>query len=112
MKKVNVILEGSCKGNEIFHFSRNDYLTQIGCGYPLKPPYISSYTVIDEFNKEEYSFWDGVLGVALWGEFGAVAGIGGKKSKEYLIAVEWKDGEKSLISLDEENYKVFVRSMF
>ena len=73
---------------------------------------ISSYTVIDESNKDQYSFWKGALGVVLLGGFGAVAGVNGKKTKEYLIAIEWKDGEKSLICLDEENYKVFVKSMF
>lgn len=34
------------------------------------------------------------------------------RKKEYLIAIEWKDGEKSLICIDEEYYKVFVKSMF
>lgn len=73
---------------------------------------ISTYTVIDETNKDKYSIWKGALGVALLGGFGAVAGIGGKKKKEYLIAIEWKDGEKSLICLDDDAYKTFVRSMF
>ena len=73
---------------------------------------ISTYTVIDETNKDQYSVWKGALGVALLGGFGAVAGVGGKKSKEYLVAVEWKDGEKSLLSLDEDAYKVLVKSMF
>lgn len=73
---------------------------------------ISAYTVIDETNKDKYSIWKGALGVALLGGFGAVAGIGGKKKKEYLIAIEWKDGEKSLICLDDDAYKVFVKSMF
>lgn len=112
MKKTNVILEGYCKGNELYHFSRDNCLSQIGCGYPLTPRYISSYTIIDESNKDQYSFWKGALGVALFGGFGAVAGVKGKKTKEYLIAIEWKDGEKSLICLDEDAYKVFVQSMF
>lgn len=107
MTNINRFLEGKYKNEKIIN--AGDMLI---CDGGLIPRYISSYTVIDEFNKEEYSFWDGALGVALWGEFGAVAGIGGQKSKEYLIAIEWKDGEKSLIYLDEEYYKVFVRSMF
>lgn len=55
--------------------------------------------------------------MALLGGFGAVAGIGGKKT-EYLIVIEWKDyprdpeGTKSLITIDEKYYKTFVRSMF
>lgn len=103
----NYVIEGKYKNTKIFgnHIS-------VHPPYPLSKFSISSYTVIDEFNKEEYSFWDGALGVALWGEFGAIAGIGGKKSKEYLVAVEWKEGGKSLLSLDEDAYKEFVKNMF
>lgn len=110
MKEINIVLEGANKGNRIYNISRDKCLTQ--SGWSFKPPYISSYTVIDEANKEQYSFWKGALGIALFGGLGAIAGVNGKKKKEYLIAIEWKDGEKSLISLDEEYYKVFVKSNF
>ena len=107
MKNTNIFLEGKYKNKKIIN--SGDMLI---CDGGLTPRYISSYTVIDESNKDQYSFWKGALGVALFGGFGAVAGVNGKKTKEYLIAIEWKDGEKSLICLDEENYKVFVKSMF
>lgn len=85
-------------------------------GSSIKKERIIPYTILDENNKNssEYSFWKGALGVALFGGFGTVVGIGGKNksSKEYLISIEWKSGEKSLILLDDEYYKVFVRSMF
>ena len=38
--------------------------------------------------------------------------MSGKNKKEYLISIEWKDGEKALILIDDEYYKVFVKSMF
>ena len=110
MKEINKVLEGANKGNKIYNISTDKCLSQ--SGWDFKPPYISSYTVIDESNKDQYSFWKGALGVALFGRLGAIAGVNGKKKKEYLIAVEWKDGEKSLISLDDEYYKVFVKSNF
>lgn len=110
MKEINKVLEGANKGNKIYNISTDKCLSQ--SGWDFKPPYISSYTVIDESNKDQYSFWKGALGVALFGGLGVIAGVKGKKKKEYLIAVEWKDGEKSLISLNEEYYKVFVKSNF
>lgn len=110
MREINKVLEGANKGNKIYNISTDKCLSQ--SGWDFKPPYISSYTVIDESNKDQYSFWKGALGVALFGGLGVIAGVKGKKKKEYLIAVEWKDGEKSLISLDEEYYKVFVKSNF
>ena len=108
MRKINVILEGWGKGGIVFQ--HKSYLNSEA--YPLQKPYVTSYTLINENNKSQYSFWKGALGVALLGGVGAVAGIGGKKTSEYLIAVEWKNGEKSLICLDDKFYKVFVQSMF
>lgn len=108
MAKTNVILEGWGKGDSIWQ--HKSYLTTHV--WELHKPYVTSYTLINENNKSQYSFWKGALGVALLGGVGAVAGIGGKKTSEYLIAVEWKNGEKSLICLDDKFYKVFVQSMF
>lgn len=105
----NYVVEGKYKNRKILGGSSLDIDVEL---QPLNKRYISSYTVIDESNKDQYSFWKGALGVALFGGLGAIAGVNGKKKKEYLIAVEWKDGEKSLISLDEEYYKVFVKSNF
>ena len=104
MANINYVLEGNQKIT-----NGGDMLLLDG---GLTKRYISSYTVIDETNKDQYSFWKGALGVALFGSVGAVAGIGGKNKKEYLIAVEWKDGDKSLILINDEYYKVFVKSMF
>lgn len=66
---------------------------------------VISYTVIDETNKDQYSFWKGALGVALFGGLGAVAGVRGKKRTEYLIAINWVYKVKSLICIDDELYK-------
>ena len=114
MANINYILEGKYKDKKITCASilRIPNAEINGSDYPLSKFTISSYTVIDESNKDQYSFWKGALGVALFGGIGAVAGIGGKNRKEYLIAIEWKDGEKSLILINDEYYKVFVKSMF
>lgn len=112
MAKINVVLEGRYK-NSLVCIDKSCIKIH---GDVLKNR-VSSYAVIDETNKDQYSFWKGALGVALLGGFGAVAGIGGKK-KEYLIVIEWNDypkhseGTKSLICIDERYYKTFIRSMF
>lgn len=113
MRKVNIVIEGKYKNGKI-NKGFEDYLTVLGSQNIdfLKKSEVSSYTVIDESNKDQFSFWKGALGVALLGGIGAVAGIGGKKKKEYMVAIEWKDGEKSLTLIDDEYYKVLVKSMF
>lgn len=112
MAQINIVLEGKYKNEKITSTSILKIPNAEIGGYPLSKNTVSSYTVIDETNKDQYSFWKGALGVALFGGFGAVAGIGGRNKKEYLIAIEWKDGEKSLILINDEYYKVLVKSMF
>ncbi|MCM1496703.1 MAG: hypothetical protein NC089_13020, partial [Bacteroides sp.] len=98
MATINIVLEGKYKGEKIKGFSDSLYLPNIDYGYYMTKNHVSSYQVLDEKNpnSSEFSFWKGALGVAVFGAIGAVAGIGGKKSsKEYLISIEWKSGEKS-----------------
>ena len=111
MSDINTIIEGEGKGNKLFNLSRDKCISQ-SIGYDLTSDYITSYTVIDETNKDQYSFWKGALGVALLGGLGAIAGVRGKKRTEYLIAINWKYEDKSLICIDDELYKKFMMAMF
>lgn len=114
MKTVNVVLEGEWKGKEVYYTSQQ---IRIVSGLPIGKDTVDSYVVIDETNKDQYSFWKGALGVALLGGLGAIAGVRGKKRTEYLIAINWKkwtkaEGRKSLICIDDELYKKFMMAMF
>lgn len=107
--KINCVIEGDYKGNKIYNYSKNNYLSQSG-GWPFTKAYISSYTVIDESNKEYYSLGKSLLAVALDVPLGWA--YARNQRTEYLIAIEWKDGDKSLICIDDEYYKIFVASLF
>lgn len=111
MKNINVVLEGDYKGKEIVYSSRANAIAILG-GSNINPANVASYVVIDETNKDQYSFWKGALGVALLGGLGAIAGVRGKKRTEYLIAINWKYEDKSLICIDDELYKKFMMAMF
>lgn len=112
MAKINVVLEGRFKNSDVCIYK--DYIGTPGTKF-IKDT-ISSYQIVDETNKDQYSFLKGALGAALFGSFGAVAGVGGKNKKEYLIIIEWRynglyNDDKSIILLDERYYKVFTNSM-
>lgn len=111
MKTVNVVLEGEWKGKEVFYSSSSKKIFVVG-GRSVQKDTVASYVVIDETNKDQYSFWKGALGVALLGGLGAIAGVRGKKRTEYLIAINWKYEDKSLICIDDELYKKFMMAMF
>lgn len=86
MAAKNIVLEGKFKGEKIYKSSY--YADGLGIkNWSIGKTSVISYTVIDETNKDQYSLWKGALGVALLGGFGAVAGIHGKKRKEYLISI-------------------------
>lgn len=77
--KINIVLEGKFKDKKIINSSYTQGL-DIGI-WSTEKSNISSYTIIDETNKDQYSFWKGALGITLLGGVGAVAGIGGKKKR-------------------------------
>ena len=116
MPTINYVVEGKLKGRKISGGTLTIY-DSLGRDHVINKRFVVSYEVIDETKKEKYSMWKGALGVAFLGGIGAVAGIKGNKKKEYLIAIEWvnnqwEDGGKSLILLDENLYKTFIKQMF
>ena len=54
----------------------------------------------------------GAAGAALLGGVGILAGLTAKTKGVYTVVILWKDGEKSLIEIDEKLYKVLVKGMF
>lgn len=114
MKDVNVVLEGREKGLRVRYFSGTGYgfIMAVKGGWPYTKEYIKNYTILDETTKEEFSVVDGIMGQMFFGDMGFLAGSNGIQTKEYLVAVEWKDGEKSLVCFDHDLYKRFMRAMF
>ena len=76
---------------------------------------IESYEVItDEHRKSAASgVGRGLVGGALLGPVGMLAGAMSAKSKGiYQIAIQFKDGKKSLIEVDDKIYKALVKACF
>ena len=53
-----------------------------------------------------------MAGVALLGGVGILAGLSAKNKGIFTIAIQWKDGKKSLIEIDDKLYKKFINEMF
>ncbi len=102
MSGINSVLKGKYEGEPLSAYSSNLYLPYIDHNYPLTTHTISSYTVMDTFNKTQT-----VCENALFSGSYIVV-----NKKEYLISLEWKDGGKSLILINDKYYKIFVSSMF
>jgi hypothetical protein len=110
-KAQNKVLKGKFINCRVY--SNGDCLVCEG-GKPIRKHYAESYEVITEENMKSGSsaILRGAAGAALLGGIGILAGLTAKNKGIYLVAIFWKDGERSLIEIDEKLYKVLVKSMF
>ena len=82
---------------------------------PLKKQTVESYELVtDELQKSAASGrGSGLIGGALLGPVGMLAGGLSAKSKGiYTVAIQFKDGTKSLIEVNDKLYKAIVKSCF
>ena len=76
---------------------------------------VESYEVItDEHRKSAASgIARGLVGGALLGPVGMLAGSLSAKTKGvYQIAIQFKDGQRSLIEIDDKIYKALIKACF
>lgn len=100
------IILGMGKPSLVVGFGKNYYLTK---------EVVESYELItDEHRKSASSgVARGLVGGALLGPVGLLAGGLSAKSKGiYQIAIQFKDGKKSLVEVNDKIYKAIVSSLF
>lgn len=75
---------------------------------------IESYEVVSEENygMAGSAVARGAVGAALLGPVGIAAAASAKKKGLTMIAVQFKDGKRSLLELDQDYIKQFTRVMF
>jgi hypothetical protein len=88
-------------------------LANVG-GIPITKQTVSDYELItDEHRKSAASgIARGLVGGALLGPVGLLAGLSAKSKGTYTLAIAWSDGKKSLIEVDDKIYKAILRTMF
>lgn len=82
--------------------------------YPINKDTVEEYEVLDENSRVSGSSAIGraFIGSAILGPAGLLAAVTAKKKNTIVVAVQFKDGKKSLIELNEKYYKCLVRSFF
>ncbi|NRT79447.1 hypothetical protein [Clostridium beijerinckii] len=75
---------------------------------------VKNYEVIDQSAKKSAvsAVGRGAVGAMLLGPVGLLAGLSAKSKGIYLIAIEFENGKRSLIEIDDKLYKTFMTNMF
>ena len=76
---------------------------------------VDSYEVVTEEHKKSATsgIARGLIGGALLGGVGAIAGAMSARTKgTYQVAIQFKDGKRSLLQLDDNAYKTLVKILF
>ena len=116
----NRVVEGFHKGMKIMIDCGHLFIIQSGNallgarGFPVTKQEIDGYELIteDKVRSGTSVILRGAAGAALLGPIGLLAGVTGKKKGVFCVALQWKNGQKSLIEIDDKLYKVLVSSMF
>lgn len=115
-KAKNKVIAGDYNGNIIGQALGNPYLsTGLIKSIQLNNTTVESYELItDEHRKSAKSgVARGLVGGALLGPVGMLAGGMSAKSKGiYQIALQFKDGKRSLIEVDDKIYKAIIKACF
>lgn len=80
----------------------------------LNKEIVESYEVLDETQNTSVTsaVGRGLVGSFLLGPVGLLAGLSAKKKGTHVVAVQFKDGKKSLLELDDKLYKTLMTSLF
>lgn len=75
---------------------------------------VANYEVMDSSTKKSATsaVGRGLLGAMLVGPVGALAGLSAKEKGVHIVAIEFIDGKKSLLEVDEKIYKALISALF
>lgn len=76
---------------------------------------VAKYEVIDQENTKNLvsAFGRGLIGNMLFGSVGMVAGaMSAKNSTAVIVSIEFKNGDKSLVEIDKNIYKVLLKILY
>lgn len=75
---------------------------------------VEDYEVMDESQRKSATsaVGRGLVGGFLLGPVGLLAGLSAKSKGVHIVAIQFKDGKKSLIEMDDKIYKALMKSCF
>jgi len=115
MGAKNAVVNGDYKGKLVGQGGGKAFIS-VGLikSIKLDATTIEAYEVMDEQHQKSASSAVGraAVGSLLLGPVGLLAGVSAKTKGAYMVAVQFKDGKRSLMEVDEKIYKAIMSAMF
>lgn len=115
-KAKNKVIAGDYEGKQVLcSFGNISISIGIIKSLEVNKKTVESYELItDEHRKSAASgVARGLVGGALLGPVGLLAGgISAKNKGIYQVAIQFKDGKRSLLEVDDKIYKALIKSVF
>lgn len=75
---------------------------------------VKSYEVVSEENNISLAsgLLRGAAGKIILGPWGVLAALTAKRKGVYNVVLQWKNGKKSLLEIDEKVYKAILKNLF
>lgn len=115
----NTVIAGDYQKSKIYYrttWSGKKLVIQAGIFkvVPLDKKTVESYEVIEEESRISGASAIGraAVGSFFLGNAGLAAGLTAKKRKTRLVAVQFKDGRKSLLEVNDKFYRVLMTTLF
>jgi len=97
----------------VYEKSRGFWTNSVKCVYLDKQRVANYERITEEHRKSAVSgIGRGLVGGALLGPVGLLAGLSAKEKGKYILAVELINGQQSLLEVDEFYYKKIVMQCF
>lgn len=81
---------------------------------PLDKSTVKTYEVYSEESRASAvsAVGRGLVGSFLLGPVGILAGLSAKKKGTHVVAIEFKDGKKSLLEIDDKLFNTLLKTLF
>ncbi len=111
---ANKVIAGDYKGFLVSNSFGKLYIASGWHPVNLDKDNVESYEIITEDIRKSAASGvsRGIVGGVLLGPVGLLAGLSAKNKGRYQIAIQFKDGCKSLIDVDDKIYKQLIKALF
>lgn len=75
---------------------------------------VAEYELVDEEKRKSATsaVGRGLVGGLILGPVGLLAGLSAKSKGVHIVAVQFKDGKRSLLEIDDKIYKAMLKKLF